>query len=117
MQVDRAMFGPRLDRMVTEKVNQPLNAMLDAGADELMGTARYGRSDAGKACRAGRCERDPTVRAGEMAVRVPKLQGDGLRVGRDRTLPTPGGERRRLCFVKLLSADMACLVVRLSGWF
>jgi hypothetical protein len=25
--------------------------------------------------------------------------------------------RRRLCFVKLLSADMACLVVRLSGWF
>jgi transposase-like protein len=49
--------------------------MLDAEADQLTGTARYGRSDARRAYRAGLCERDPTVRAGRLSVRVPKLRG------------------------------------------
>ncbi|WP_033503662.1 transposase, partial [Bifidobacterium subtile] len=48
---------------------------LDAEADEIAGAARYERSDGRKAYRAGHYERDLTVKAGKMAVRVPKLKG------------------------------------------
>ncbi|WP_033508034.1 transposase, partial [Bifidobacterium minimum] len=75
IQVNQAMFETQLDRMVTEKVTQILNRMLDAEADELTGTARYGRSDARKAYRAGHYERALTIKAGKMAVKVPKLKG------------------------------------------
>jgi transposase-like protein len=69
------MFETELDRMVSEKVNEILNRMLDAEADEIAGAARYERSDGRKAYRAGHYERDLTVKAGKMAVRVPKLKG------------------------------------------
>lgn len=75
IQVNQAMFETQLDRMVTEKVTQILNRMLDAEADELTGTARYGCSDARKAYRAGHYERALTIKAGKMAVKVPKLKG------------------------------------------
>ncbi|KFJ00884.1 transposase [Bifidobacterium subtile] len=44
-------------------------------ADEIAGAARYERSCGRKAYRAGHYERDLTVKAGKMAVRVPKLKG------------------------------------------
>jgi hypothetical protein len=49
MQVNQAMFETRLDRMVSEKVNEILNRMLDAEADEITGAARYERSGGRKA--------------------------------------------------------------------
>ena len=52
-----------------------MGRMLDAEADEITGAARYERSDGRRAYRAGHYERDPTVKAGKMAVRVPKLKG------------------------------------------
>ena len=75
IQVNQPMFETELDRIVSEKVNEILNRMLDAEADEIAGAARYERSDGRKAYRAGHYERDPTVKAGKMAVRVPKLKG------------------------------------------
>jgi transposase-like protein len=75
IQVNQAMFETQLDRMVTEKVTKILNRMLDAEADELTGAARYERSDARRAYRSGHYERDLTVKAGRMSVRVPKLKG------------------------------------------
>lgn len=75
LQVDQAMLETTLDRMVRKSVEETLNAMLDAEADEITGAARYGRSGERKAYRAGHYERDLTVKAGKMSLKVPKLKG------------------------------------------
>ena len=75
LQVDQAMLETTLDRMVRKSVEETLNAMLDAEADEITGAARYERSGGRKAYRAGHYERDLTVKAGKMSLKVPKLKG------------------------------------------
>ena len=40
IQIDQNLFETKLDRLVTEKMTQILNAMLDAEADEITGSAR-----------------------------------------------------------------------------
>jgi transposase-like protein len=75
LQVDQPLFETELDRMVTEKVTQILNRMLDAEADELTGAARYEHSADRKAYRAGHYGRDLTVKAGKPSVKIPKLRG------------------------------------------
>ena len=75
LQVDQAMLETTLDRMVRKSVEETLNAMLDAEADEITGAARYERSGERKAYRAGHYERDLTVKAGKMTLKVPKLKG------------------------------------------
>lgn len=75
LQVDQAMLETTLDRMVRKSVEETLNAMLDAEADEITGAARYERSGERKAYRAGHYDRDLTVKAGRMSLKVPKLKG------------------------------------------
>ena len=75
LQVDENMLETKLDRLVSEKVEQTLNAMLDAEADEITGAARYERTGGRRAYRAGHYERNLTVKAGTMTLRVPKLKG------------------------------------------
>ena len=75
LQVDQAMLETTLDRMVRKSVEETLNAMLDAEADEITGAARYERSGDRKAYRAGHYERNLTVKAGTMTLKVPKLKG------------------------------------------
>ena len=75
IQIDQAMLETRLDRLVTEKTTQILNAMLDAEADEIANAARYERCDGRKAYRAGHYDRKLTVKAGRLKLRVPKLKG------------------------------------------
>ena len=75
LQVDQAMLETTLDRMVRKSVEETLNAMLDAEADEITGAARYERSGERKVYRAGHYERDLTVKAGKMSLKVPKLKG------------------------------------------
>ena len=75
LQVDQAMLETTLDRMVRKSVEETLNAMLDAEADEITGAARYERSGERKAYRAGHYERDLTVKAGKMSLKMPKLKG------------------------------------------
>lgn len=75
LQVDQAMLETTLDRMVRKSAEETLNAMLDAEADEITGAARYERSGERKAYRAGHYERDLTVKAGKMSLKVPKLKG------------------------------------------
>ena len=74
LQVDENMLETRLDRLVSEKVEQLLNAMLDAEADEITGAARYERTGDRKAYRVGHYERDLTVKAGTVTLKVPKLK-------------------------------------------
>ncbi|KAB7788396.1 IS256 family transposase, partial [Bifidobacterium leontopitheci] len=75
LQVDQAMLETTLDRMVRKTVEETLNAMLDAEADEIAGATRYERSDGRRAYRAGHYERELTVKAGRMSLKVPKLKG------------------------------------------
>ena len=75
VQVDENMLETRLDRLVSKKVEQLLNAMLDAEADEIAGAGKYDRTGGRKAYRAGHYERRLTVKAGTMTLKVPKLKG------------------------------------------
>ena len=79
IQFDQAMFESKLDRMVREKVEQIINAMLDEEADEIAGAARYERSGERKAFRAGHYERQLTAKAGKLNLRIPKLKGEVFR--------------------------------------
>ena len=75
IQIDQNLLETRLDRLITEKMTQILNAMLDAEADEITGAARYERSGGRKAYRAGHYDRSLTAKAGRLALKVPKLKG------------------------------------------
>ena len=75
IQIDQNLLETRLDRLITEKMTQILNAMLDAEADEITGAARYERSGGRKAYRAGHYERKLTAKAGRLGLKVPKLKG------------------------------------------
>ena len=61
IQFDDAMFESKLDALVRVKVEQTINAMLDAEADEIANAARY--------------ERTLTAKAGKLSLKVPKLKG------------------------------------------
>ena len=67
IQIDQNLFETKLDRLVTEKMTQILNAMLDAEADEITGAARYERKEGRKAYRAGHYERTLTAKAGRLS--------------------------------------------------
>lgn len=75
LQVDQAMLETTLDRMVRKSVEETLNAMLDAEADEIAGASRYERSGGRKAYRAGHYERRITAKAGTLELKAPKLKG------------------------------------------
>ena len=75
LQVDQAMLETTLDRMVRKSVEETLNAMLDAEADEIANAAKYERTGERKAYRAGHYDRSLTAKAGRLALKVPKLKG------------------------------------------
>lgn len=52
VRIDRHMPGIWLDRLVTQKVTETLNAMLDTEAGELVRASRYERSGGRKTYRA-----------------------------------------------------------------
>lgn len=79
IQFDQAMFESKLDRMVREKVEQTINLMLDAEADGIANAGKYERNSERKAFRAGHYDRNLTVKAGKLNLRIPKLKGEVFR--------------------------------------
>ena len=75
IQIDQNLLETRLDRLITEKMTQILNAMLDAEADEIANAARYERTGERRAYRAGHYGRRLTAKAGRLELKVPKLKG------------------------------------------
>lgn len=69
------MFESKLDAMIKTKVEDIVNAMLDAEADEITNAARYERKTGRKAFRAGHYERGLTAKVGRLELKVPKLKG------------------------------------------
>ena len=81
IQIDEGRIRDHLGEMVRGTVEEALNAMLDAEADQLCGAGRYERSEGRKDTRAGHYARALETRAGwdqDQPRPVLRLQGAGL---------------------------------------
>jgi putative transposase len=74
IKIDEARIRDHLGEMVRGSVEETLNALLDAEADELCGAGRYQRSAERVDTRAGSYDRTLQTKAGEVKLRVPKLR-------------------------------------------
>jgi putative transposase len=74
VQIDESKIQAHLDEVVRNTVEETLNALLDAEADQLCGARRYERSEGRKDTRAGSYERQLQTKAGEVSLKVPKLR-------------------------------------------
>lgn len=74
IQIDEARIKDHLGEMVRGTVEEALNAMLDAEADQLCGAGRYERNEARRDTRAGSYDRSLHTKAGEVKLKVPKLR-------------------------------------------
>lgn len=64
-----------LRELVRKTVEDTLNGLLEAEADELVGAERYERTAEREAYRAGHYDRGLTTSSGEVTIRMPKLKG------------------------------------------
>lgn len=64
-----------LRELVRKTVEDTLNGLLEAEADDLVGAGRHGRTAEREAYRAGHYDRGLTTSSGEVTIRMPKLKG------------------------------------------
>src|ERR1700742_558839 len=74
VQIDDGKIQAHLDQVVRATVEETLNALLDAEADQLCGARKYERTEARQDTRAGSYERQLHTKAGEVTLKVPKLR-------------------------------------------
>ncbi len=74
IRIDEGEIRGHLDEMVRGTVEETLNALLDAEADEMCNAQRYERSPDRVDTRAGHYQRKLHTKAGEVEVKVPKLR-------------------------------------------
>lgn len=67
-----------LRELVRKTVEDTLNGLLEAEADELVGAGRHGRTAEREAYRAGHHGRGPATSSGEATIHMPKLKGARL---------------------------------------
>jgi len=74
IRIDEEQLQGHVDQVVRATVEQTLNDLLDAEADELCGAKRYERTPERLDRRAGYYTRTLLTKAGEMKLRVPRLR-------------------------------------------
>jgi putative transposase len=74
IRVDEGQVRAHVDELVRASVEETLNGLLDAEADELCGAARYERSPDRIDSRAGSYQRKLLTKAGEVQLKVPRLR-------------------------------------------
>ena len=74
IRIDESEIRGHLDEMVRGTVEETLNAMLDAEADEMCNAQRYEHSPDRVDTRAGSYKRRLHTKAGEVEVKIPKLR-------------------------------------------
>ena len=74
IEIDEARIKEHLGELVRGSVEDTLNALLDAEADQLCNAARYEHTEARRDTRAGSYERKLQTKAGEVKLKVPKLR-------------------------------------------
>lgn len=72
--IDEMQIRSHLDGIVRETIEETLNALLQAEADELCGARRYERSAERVDTRAGHYPRNLATKAGKVRLKVPKLR-------------------------------------------
>ena len=74
IRIDESEIRGHLDEMVRGTVEETLNALLDAEADDLCGAQRYQRLPERVDTRAGHYDRKLQTKAGKVTVKMPKLR-------------------------------------------
>jgi transposase-like protein len=74
IQIDENQIREHLGELVRGSVEETLNQLLDAEADQLCNAARYERTAARQDTRAGHYKRSLHTKAGEVTLNVPKLR-------------------------------------------
>ncbi|HEY8522078.1 MAG TPA: IS256 family transposase [Gammaproteobacteria bacterium] len=74
IRIDEGEIRGHLDKLVRGTVEETLNALLDAEADEMCRAQRYERSPDRVDTRAGHYTRKLQTKAGEVEIKVPKLR-------------------------------------------
>jgi len=74
LRVDEGKLKGHVDQVVRSSVEETLNALLDAEADEICRAQRYERSAERVDTRAGHYERKFETKAGEVRLKIPKLR-------------------------------------------
>ena len=74
LRVDEGKLRNHVDEVVRSSVEETLNALLDAEADQICRAQRYERSAERVEGRAGHYERKLETKAGQVTLRVPKLR-------------------------------------------
>jgi transposase-like protein len=72
--INEGKIRDHLDSIVRGSVEDTLNALLDAEADELCGARKYERTESRKDTRAGHYTRQLETKAGPVELKVPKLR-------------------------------------------
>jgi putative transposase len=74
IRIEEGKIRSHVDQVVRETVEQTLNGLLEAEADELCGARRYARSPERLDTRAGHYDRKLHTKAGEVTLQVPRLR-------------------------------------------
>ena len=74
IRIEEGKIRSHVDQVVRETVEQTLNGLLQAEADELCGAKRYARSPERLDTRAGHYDRKLHTQAGEVTLQVPRLR-------------------------------------------
>src|SRR5262245_49749212 len=74
IEIDQGQLRQHVDGLVRNAVEETLNALLDAEADQLCGAHKYERSPDRVDYRAGSYQRRFHTKAGEVELKVPKLR-------------------------------------------
>ena len=74
IKIEEEKIRSHVDQVVRETVEQTLNGLLQAEADELCGAKRYARSPERLDTRAGHYDRKLHTQAGEVTLQVPRLR-------------------------------------------
>lgn len=74
IRIEEGKIRSHVDQVVRESVEQTLNGLLQAEADELCGAKRYARSPERLDTRAGHYDRKLHTKAGEVTLQVPRLR-------------------------------------------
>lgn len=74
VRIDDERIRDHLGKIVRSRVEETLNALLDAEADRLCNAGRYERSEARRDFRSGTYSRKLQTKAGEVTLKMPKLR-------------------------------------------
>ena len=105
IRIEEEKIRSHVDEVVRETVEQTLNGLLEAEADELCGAKRYARSPERLDTRAGHYDRKLHTKAGEVTLSVPRL----------RNLPFETRDHRALSASRESSVEEALVEMYLAG--